>query len=203
MEEKKLSGEESLQLIRQMIQVAKDDHHENGDGWLIWGWLLFLTSVSSVILSYIKMPHYIGWTWTGMLVLGLVIYTVGLLKKKRREKVQTYVQELLYKIGNGFFISLFALVAASYMSNNSFSFGYYYILYAFWMFIHGSAIRFRPLIIGAWVNWAAAIAIFLVRDFKYDMTISALAVLAGYLIPGYMLRADYRKKMKSSDRIVA
>lgn len=203
MEEKKLSGEESLLLIQQMIQVARDEHREKGDGWLIWGWLLFGASVASIIMSYAKLGRYIGWMWLGMLAVGLVVYAIGHLQKQKREKVHTYVQELLNRIENGFFISLFAIVASSYISDSNFSFGYFYILYAFWMFIHGSAIRFRPLIIGAWVNWAAAIAIFGVQDFKYDMMISALAVLVGYLIPGYMLRAEYRKKMQSSDRIVA
>jgi hypothetical protein len=203
MEEKKLSGEESLLLIQQMIQVAKDEHREKGDGWLIWGWLLFVASIASCIMSYAKLGRYIGWVWLGMLAVGLVVYAIGHLQKQKREKVQTYVQELLNKIESGFFISLFAIVASIYIGNSNFSFGYFYILYAFWMFIHGSAIRFRPLIIGAWVNWAAAIAIFLIKDFKYDMMISALAVLVGYLIPGYMLRAEHRKKMQSSDRIVA
>jgi hypothetical protein len=203
MEEKKLSGEESLSLIRQMIQVAKDEHREKGDGWLIWGWLLFAASISSMILSYAQLGRYIQWVWLGILAIGLVVYALGHLRKQKQEKVQTYVQELLNKIESGFFISLFAIVASIYMTDNSFSFGYFYILYAFWMFIHGSAIRFRPLIIGAWVNWAAAIAIFWVNNFRYDMMISALAVLVGYLIPGYMLRAEFRKKMQSSERTVA
>ncbi len=203
MEEKKLSGEESLLLIRQMIQVAKDEHREKGDGWLIWGWLLFVASISSAILSYAKLGRYVGWVWLGILAIGLIVYVLGHLRQQRKEKVHTYVQELLNKIERGFFISLFAIVASIYISNSNFSFGYFYILYAFWMFIHGSAIRFKPLIIGAWVNWAAAIAIFLVNNFQYDMMISALAVLVGYLIPGYMLRAEFRKKMQSSDRIIA
>jgi hypothetical protein len=42
MEEQKITEHESLQLIQQMIRVAKEDHRENGDGWLIWGWLLSL-----------------------------------------------------------------------------------------------------------------------------------------------------------------
>ncbi len=57
-----------------------------------------------------------------------------------------------------------------------------------------SAIRFKPLIVGAWVNWAAAIGIFIVDSFRYDMMISAVAVLVGYLIPGYMLRAEPQEK---------
>jgi hypothetical protein len=64
------------------------------------------------------------------------------------------------------------------------------------MYIHGSAIQFKPLIVGAYVNWLAAIAIFLLNDIGLIMIVSALAVLSGYLIPGYMLKAEYRKKMK-------
>ena len=196
MEERNITEKESLHLIQQMIQVAKEEHRENGDGWLIWGWLLFLASISSAILAYLEIRGYIAWIWSGILVIGLVIYLVFHVLTRRDERVKTYVQELLDRIGAGFFISLFAIVAAGFILNSSYSFGYYYILYAFWMFIHGSAIRFRPLIIGAYVNWLAAIAIFLLHDLAQIMAVSAIAVLIGYLIPGYMLRAEYRKKMR-------
>jgi hypothetical protein len=53
------------------------------------------------------------------------------------------------------------------------------------------------LIIGAVVNWIAAISMFVIHDFKYDMMISAIAVIAGFLIPGYMLQARNRKKIPS------
>ena len=196
MEEKNINEHESLRLIQQMIQVAKEDHRENGEGWLIWGWLLFVASVSSAILSYLEIRGYIGWIWTGILVLGMLIYILFHVLKKREERVKTYVQELLDRLGAGFFISLFVIVAAGFIIKASYGFGYYYILYAFWMFIHGSAIRFRPLIIGAYVNWLAALAIFLLDDTAEIMVVSAIAVLIGYLIPGYMLQAEYRKKMK-------
>lgn len=196
MDERKITEHESLHLIQQMIQVAKEDHREDGDGWLIWGWLLFIASVSSAVLNYLDLNHYISWVWTGTLGVGVVIYILFHKFRRKEEKVKTYVQELLDRLGAAFFISLFAIIAAGYISKTSFGFGYYYILYAFWMYIHGSAIRFRPLIIGAYVNWAAAIAIFLLKDIAPIMIVSAIAVLIGYLIPGYILKAEYRKKMK-------
>jgi len=196
MEERKISEHESLELIHKMIQVAKSGHSENGDAWLIWGWLLFIASVSSAVLSYLQIKGYIGWVWTGILIVGMILYIVFHVLKKKEEKVKTYVQELLDRLGIGFFISLFVIIAASFISKVSFGFGYYYILYAFWMYIHGSAIRFRPLIIGAYVNWISAIAIFLLNDVGQIMIVSSVAVLIGYLIPGYMLQAEYRKKMK-------
>ena len=103
---------------------------------------------------------------------------------------------MLDRFGSGFFISLFAIIAAGFINKGSYGFGYYYILYAFWMYIHGNAIRFRPLIIGAYVNWLAAIVIFLLKDTAQVMIVSSVAVLIGYLIPGYMLQAEYRKKLK-------
>ncbi|MGZ5133595.1 MAG: hypothetical protein ACXWCG_00540, partial [Flavitalea sp.] len=76
MEERKMTEQESFHLIQQMIQVAKEDHRENGAGWLIWGWLLFIASVSSAILSYLQIRGYITWVWTGILAVGMVIYII-------------------------------------------------------------------------------------------------------------------------------
>jgi Flp pilus assembly protein TadB len=197
MKDQRISEEESWQLIQQMIQVAKEEHQESGIGWLLWGWQLFAASVLSVVLAYLEWWNYISWVWTGMLLLGVIIYTFSRARRREQQVVKTYVQEMLQKFGTAFFISLFVMVAASFISKASFAFGYFYVLYAFWMYIRGSAIRFRPLIIGAVVNWAAAIAIFMIKDFKYDMMVSAVAVLVGYLIPGYMLRAKYRNRIPS------
>jgi Flp pilus assembly protein TadB len=178
-----------------MIQAARDDHRENGDGWLIWGWLLFIASVLSFVFFYVDLKIYISWIWTGMLFIGLIIYMVGQVRKRKNNKVKTYVQDLLDKLGTGFFISLFSIIAGgSIQHSGNWGLGYFYILYAFWMYIHGTAIRFRPLLVGAFVNWSAAIAIFFINDFSYNMMISAAAILIGYLIPGYMLRSEYKKK---------
>jgi hypothetical protein len=156
--------------------------------------LLFIASVLSAIFSKFGIGSYIGFTWTAMLVIGLVIYVFAHVRKQQMKKVKTYVQDLLDKLDAAFFVSLFLIIAASYISgDHNFGFGYYYILYAFWMYIHGSAIRFKPLLVGAIVNWAAAVAIFFIEDFSYDMIVSALAVLVGYLIPGYMLKAEYKR----------
>lgn len=190
-----LSHVQSLSIIEQMIATAKDDHRENGNGWLLWGWLLFGASISSVILIELRAPQYINWVWTGMLMVGLGIFIGLALLRPRRRVVTTFVSELLHKLNVGFFVSLLVMIAASFITGHLSAFGYYYILYAFWMFIQGSALRFRPLIIGAVVNWAAAIAIFLINDFYYTMLISTVAILVGYLIPGYMLRRQYQKSV--------
>lgn len=193
-----MTGEDSLKIIQQMIEVAKDEQHDRGDGWLIWGWILFSVSVISAIFIKTGMGRYIGTAWTAALVLGLVIYFLGhFIVKKKKALTKTYVKDILDRIGTGFFISLFVLVAASFLTSSISAFGYYYVLYAFWMFIYGSVLKFRPLIYGAVINWIAAISIFMIKDFFFIMVISAVAILLGYIIPGYLLRAEYNKKMQS------
>ena len=195
-EDDQLSHRQSFGIIEKMILAAKNEHRKKGDGWLIWGWLLFAASVSSAVLMAIHKGEYIEYIWIGMLLIGLMINFALYQRIKRKNEVTSYVEELLKKFGIGFFISLFVIIAAGYISRNAGAFGYYYILYAFWMFIHGSAIRFRPLIVGAVVNWIAALAIFLMNDFFYVMIISSIAILIGYLVPGYLLRNQYHKNYK-------
>lgn len=200
MENENFSKEESFNLIAKMISRAKNEYSDNGRGWLVWGWLLFAASSASAILKHIELTKYISWLWNvmGILVLLYFIYEIT---RKKTVKVKTYVEEMLDKFSAGFFISLITIIIASGIAGNGFAFGYYFILYAFWMYIYGSAIHFKPLIIGAYVNWAAAILIFIVDDFKYGMIIAAIAVLVGYLIPGYMLRNQYQKSHKGNNGI--
>ena len=119
MEERKISEQESLNLIQQMIQVARSDHREKGDGWLIWGWLLFIASVSSAVLAYLQIKGVISWIWIGVLVVGMIIYVLFHVMDKRKENVRTYVQELLDRLGTGFFISLFVIVAAGFINKTN------------------------------------------------------------------------------------
>ena len=48
-QEKKLSEQESLLIIQQMIQTAKQEQKDDGKGWILWGWLLFAVSVFTFI----------------------------------------------------------------------------------------------------------------------------------------------------------
>src|ERR1700709_2577962 len=111
--ENNFSEQDGLNIIRQMIQMARHDHRENGEGWLIWGWLLFSASVISVVFVQTGMAVYIHWVWEIMLVFGLIVYLFTHFFNRRRERVKTYLQELLDKLETGFFISLFMIIAGS------------------------------------------------------------------------------------------
>ena len=192
-DEQEFTSEKSLEIIHQMINKAKTNITDNGLGWLLWGTMIFLASLSTYILIiYQYHDIFLGWNIFGAISVILLIYDFTRTKLKT---VRTYVDDVLRWVDIGFIICLFVIILSMNISvRPNEGFGYLLMLYAFLMLIQGGALRFTPLKIGAVVNWIGAIAIFINTDFKYDMLISAAAVFFGYIIPGLLLRSKYRKK---------
>jgi hypothetical protein len=202
MEEKKLSNTERLQLIEQMIGRAKQEEKQNGWGWIIWGWLLFLASITHYVFIVLGIKgNMIVWNVFGFAAFALMAY--NLYKDniaKRSDPVKTYTGELVNKIGNAFFISLLIMVVGNYTTqadHSGVNFGYLLLLYAFWMFIHGAAFRFSLLKYGAYLNWIGALVIFLwYKELgRHTLLIHAACVLAGYIIPGYIAQKRFGKRI--------
>ena len=191
--ERDLSNEKSLEIIHQMINQAKTKINDNGNEWIMWGTLIFLASLSTYYFIEIGYEYiFMGWNVIGVLV--IIILTYQLFRSKART-VRTYLDDLLRLFDIGFIICLFIIIFSINVGvSANFGFGFLLMIYAFLMLIQGGAMKFKPLIIGAIVNWIGCIAIFLNKDFKYDMLITAAAVFIGYIIPGIILRAQFKKK---------
>lgn len=196
MEEKKLSREESLELINQMISKAKSEITDSGFGWLLWGGMILGASISTYVLIEMKIKG-IWWGWNAFGVISIILFLIDLFRPQRKLRVRTYVDELLRLFDIGFIICIFVIIASINIAKNpNEGFGYFLMVYAFLMLIQGGLLKFKPLIIGAIVNWVGSIAIFINEEFKYDMLITAAAVFIGYIIPGFLLRAQYKRKLK-------
>lgn len=188
-----LSNEKSLEIIHQMINQAKSKINDNGNEWLLWGSMIILASLSTYIFIEIDYRYmFLGWNIFGLFV--IVILTYQLLKRKSKV-VRTYLDDLLRLFDIGFIICLFIIIFSINIAvSPNAGFGYFLMIYAFLMLIQGGAMKFKPLMIGAAVNWIGSIAIFLNKEFKYDMLITAAAVFIGYIIPGLLLRSQSKKK---------
>ena len=196
--EKKLSNEQSLLIIHQMINQAKTNINDNGFGWLLWGSILFLASISTYIFIDINADNtFLAWNFFGILSILLLAYEI--IFKSKKKLVRTYVDDLLRLVNIGFIVCIFSIIFAMNVAvRPSSGFGFFLMIFGFLMLIKGGTIKFKPLIIGAVVNWLGAIAIFIVHELKYTMLIMAAAVLIGYIIPGLMLRAS-SKRLKNSN----
>ena len=187
-----LSKEKSLEIIQQMINQAKSNITDNGLGWLLWGTMIFLASLLTYFFIYTNADNiFLGWNFFGIITIILLSYEFF---KPKKEKVRTYVDDLLRLVDIGFTICLFTVIfSINFAENPNAGFGFFLMIFAFQMLLKGGAVKSRSLMIGAAVNWAGAIAMFINKDFKYDMLIMAAAVLIGYIIPGLLLWLEYRK----------
>jgi hypothetical protein len=189
--DQQLTNQKSLEIIQQMIKQAKTNITDNGLGWLLWGSMIIFASVSTFIFIETGTKDiFLGWNIFGIFTIVMLSYDMF---KPKRKTVRTYISDLLRLVDIGFIACIFTIIFSINVAVDPNSgFGFFLMIFAFLMLIKGGAVKSRALMIGAAVNWAGAIAMFLNKDFKYDMLIMATAVLIGYIIPGILLWQQYR-----------
>ena len=206
-QEENMTEQESLQIIQQMIQAAKQEQKDNGRGWIIWGWVLFAVSILTVLnITFKWFNAAFFWNAFGILVLAWILFTcIRYLFFRKTQPVKTYTGDIFQKLNIGFFISLgFIILAINLGVGPIKGFALLIALYGFWILIYGTALNFKPSIIGAYVTWAIGFAALFVHkvesveinQFKWIMLLHALAALCGYIIPGHIANREFNKTKK-------
>ena len=194
-QEKNLTQQESLDVISRMIRTAQNDIKDDSFYYLIWGWLVFIASLSNFILmnSDFAMPFL---PWVILMPLGGIVTGIYSYKNERHQKVKTYIDDMTKYALIAFLVSL-GIVLFFQSKLGLATYPLVMMVYGIWLFISGGAIKFRPLIIGGIVNWVLGIVAFFV-NFEMQLLVLAFAVLLGYIIPGHMLKNKYRNHSAST-----
>lgn len=194
--DKPLSENDSLALIQTMIHKAQGAVSDNGFYFLLWGWLVFIASVGQYVLLKMDFPFYSQFTWAVLMPLGAIISTVRGWKDGKKQRVKTYTDELLNYALIAFIVALFIVLIFMQMKGGwELAYPMVMMVYAMWLFISGGALKFKPLIIGGIINFGCAIGGFYVHTMELILLLS-FAVLAGYIIPGHLLNAKYKRENK-------
>lgn len=188
--------QDALGLIEQMITRAQRKINDNGMYWLLWGVLVFISSLTDYVLLT-RMNHELhSLVWAILMPLGGVIsFVMGLREsKKKKLEAKTYVDELMGYVVTAFSISLLIICLIMPMTGTNWKsfFPVIMVLYALVTYISGGILQSKPLRLGSFVNWGCAIAAFF---FAYDiqLLLLALAVLGGFIIPGILQNKAYRQ----------
>jgi hypothetical protein len=184
-EEKLMTSEESLEVIRAMINKSVVNLRHSSFHLLFWGWLIFVCSLSEFLLwkfTDYATPWYVWY----FVVPGIFVSLIYGFVKGRKEHVYTYATGIYVWAWMAFLFSsiVFFIVHSNNMEGVS---KYMLLMVAMPTFISGVVLKFKPLIWGAVSFWVLAI----VAHFG-GSTISGLAMpvamITGYLVPGYLLR---------------
>lgn len=195
-DDKQMTGQDSLAIIQQMISAAKQDQKDDGAGWILWGWLLFMSSLLTVAnIHFGWFGTFFFWNIFGLI--ALLLLAASIIKKmvlRPAKKVRTYMKDVFDKLNIGFTLLLLLIILAMNVDvKPAIGFPLLTGLYAFWIMIYGALLNFKPSVIAAYVVFGLALSGMFVNSFQWVMALHALAALVGYIIPGHMAYNAFKK----------
>lgn len=194
MNEKELRGEESLELIRGMIGKAKNHYTESGSSALLWGFsnvivfILAYLQASSAKFSLPFSPFY-------LMIIAVILQVHFYRRERILKKTVSYKDEAHYYIWLAFGISMVILTLVGGFAD----IGYIVLplillLFAIPTFISGCIKKFPPLIIGGIICWVLSSICFFYKENEVFLLV-ALGALCAWVLPGFVLRKNFLKKM--------
>lgn len=195
--ERNMTEAESMQLITSMINKAKNRFSETGMFYILWGWLIFICSLLQFILMHVVQypKHYVVWLAT----IPVFIYQYFYISKKHKQQtVKTYTDHIV-----GFVWLTFAIViillgfVIGFLTTGEYYTHIIHILLAVYgmpIFLTGVIVRFKPLIIGGIACWLLCIISTFIKIYDYQFLLIPIAMLVAWIIPGYLLKAKFKKE---------
>jgi hypothetical protein len=184
-DEKMMTGEESLKIITEMINRTKVNIRQGSFHLLFWGWLITVCSLSEWLIT--NLTHYAHPYYVWILVIpGAFVSMIYGAVTGRKAKVHTYADMLYMWTWIGFLFAAIVLfiVQSDRMENIT---PYILLLAGFPTFLSGFIVKFKPLIVGGICFWVIAILVHFAGP-SLALLGTPVAMITGYLIPGYMLR---------------
>lgn len=185
-----LSNADSLQLIQQMIRAAKQDLSDNSFDFLFWGWLVLVAALSNYVLLRLDYANP-ALPWLLMPMGGLVV-GVYHWRKKGSQLGPTPLGVTITFLWISFGVLLAFTLGVGAKFGQEVAYPLIIALYGLGAFTTGGALRFRPLIFGGATCWLLATLAFQV-DFPTQLLLVAVALVISYIIPGHLLKAQYRR----------
>lgn len=184
-ENSKLTNEQSLEIISEMIQTAKGTVANNSFYFLFWGWVCVFANLGHYALiefSSFKAPYMV---WLIMIPGGLFSFGYGFFQEKKA-KVKTYTSSVTFWIWMTFVAGLIAILLVMPKMNYQIS-PLIMIITSMATFLSGIVLKFKPLLVGGILFWLFGVTAFYV-SYENQLLMSAASLISGYLVPGYMLK---------------
>jgi hypothetical protein len=192
MEEKEINPQESLALINNMINAAKNKLADNGFFYIFWGWLAAFSAMFHFVT--IKMGYeWGGIVWAIVMPLGGIISGIYGYKQGKSKRVKTHIDTYLGYLWGGVLIAMFITLGFMFEHGVKHTYFFLMLLYGVATFISGGILNFKPMIFGSLFSFACAVVSVFLCEVDQLLIIS-IALLLSYIIPGHLLRAKYKSQ---------
>jgi len=183
-----LSNQQRLEMISDMIHQAKSSVAKGGSKQiLLWGWVIAIANFSHYALESLAISQaYLVW----LIVFPVAIYSAVLGARRKSSTSMGHIDRMYgqvwLSVGVSIFITLILMKELNYFHNP--------IILSFagvGMYVTGKLLRFRPIIMGSIVLWLCALLEWQLPIASHYL-VSGIAIVLGYLIPGYLLQRSER-----------
>ncbi|TKK68322.1 hypothetical protein FC093_11865 [Ilyomonas limi] len=190
--EPEFSPQQSLQLIRSMIETTKNTISNQSHYFLLWGWAVMIGCLLQYYLKVIAgYPQYhLAWLITPV---ALAIHFLLAYRDAKQIRVRTFINEANAYLWTGIGLSFFVLAFVFIKIGWQYCFPFYIAFYGMGTFVSGGLIKFKPMIIGGLLCFPLVI-VAAFSGYDTQTLLTALAVFISYIIPGHILRYRYQKQ---------
>ena len=199
MNDKQTEVNNSLNVIKSMIEKTKTDAANSGSIFIIWGWLVITASVLTYFFVYKEWFDRIGYIWFILMGLGVVVTILLVKRQDNRERVKTYsnlaLSNLWFACGISFFIVAWLGIPLKVMPFESL-YIVMSVIAGIGLFTTGGILEWNMLRFGGIIWWVSAIVMMFTHWYFHGL-IFAIAVIPGYLIPGYALNKKYKNNQNA------
>lgn len=189
MKDKLINETESIEIIQSMITKSKQKLVDNSTFFFLWGFAVLICA----LIQYFMLKLYLLHTqqvWLAMPVIAIIHIWIAV-KQQKKQKHTTHndiaLQSLWIALGIGFFLLAFF---STKMSFNIFPF--LILFYGMGTFATGKIIQFKPLIFGGIGSFILSVLILYIEGAE-QLLILALSVVLSYIIPGLLLKREFKK----------
>jgi hypothetical protein len=116
-------------------------------------------------------------------------------RDNKKERVKTFINAANIYLWTAIGLSFFALGFVFSKIGWQYCYPFYMLLYGVGTYVSGSLIKFKPMIVGGLFCFLLVI-ISVYQNDDVQMLVTAFAIVVSYIIPGYMLRTQYKKQKK-------
>ena len=195
MDKSTLTPEESFDLINKHISNFKMNYKESSKIFLLWGWILTLASFSNFIIlkilhskeAYKLMGLFSFGNWVVFALIGFIILFFMDRKMNKDKKVysylESYIKNLWIVTGASFFVATLLCIKLDIIPPPIML-----LIAGIATTTSGLLIKFRPLTLGGMAFFIFSFATAFVSN-EYIALLTGVAIICGYLIPGYCLKS--------------
>lgn len=184
---------QSLQVIKEMIQVSQKKLKNDGILFIVWGWVSFINYffcnyLPSALTTPNQIMQIVRFFRVALPILGIAFTLYYILKQ--RKKVTTHIGITLRYVWSSLFISmiLINLIQFNVLQKISFELQHpiFMVLIAFATVLTGGVLRYRLIIFGGIIFGLLAYisSYFALQE---QLLIDAIAWIIAFIIPGHLL----------------